>query len=53
MKTVMTKTPSDMAYDESNFDKMFVEFDTNGDGLIDKEEMSAFINGLLVCSEAK
>lgn len=53
MKTVMTNAPTNMSYDESSFDSMFKEFDTNGDGLIDKEEMSAFINGLLVIEQAQ
>ena len=52
LKTVLENCPPPNNYDESKFEATFIEIDTNGDGMVDKQEMITFIKKLMIEQKA-
>jgi len=46
LKVVLGNCPPPNNYDDSRFDETFLEMDANGNGMIEKDEMVAFIKKL-------
>jgi len=49
---VLENCPPPNNYDESRFDQTFIEIDEDGNGLIEKHEMVAFIKKLMEAQSA-
>jgi len=52
LKVVLENCPPPNNYDESRFDQTFIEIDEDGNGLIEKHEMVAFIKKLMEAQSA-